>query len=250
MKKQILFILILLIPTVLACTLNNDFTLGNDIVICSVDGKYQNESNLSQYVSFDSTVSCKLSSSYENGTIIFEPRAMTLNSSHFEYNASDYINQSGNYKGEVTCCAVKGCKTKEFDFSVSKPDEGHRSGLLPSENKFYSYNNTILCEKSKPFVDQHIVEDRLIYTPLDFSSFQNQMPIYLGVGISENELRSFISNYDENCPQYSDSIKENMQINYWALAFFILIILLVIFIVGMIIYNYHMLKNAFSKKFK
>src|SRR3990167_4160875 len=120
MKKQILFILILVIPTVLACTTNNDFTLGNDIVICSADGKYQNESNLSQYVPFDSTVSCKLSTSYENGTIIFEPRAMTLNSSHFEYNASDYINQSGNYKGIINCQRSKGyTEPVKFDFSVS-----------------------------------------------------------------------------------------------------------------------------------
>ena len=126
MKLSKIFLVILMLVCVAcasfasaSCTEDNAFTLGDEVNVCSNGCIYQNDSNLSQYIACDSSVTCLFSAFYENGTLIVSNGAMDRDGVIFNYSLGN-LTTSGVYTGQIYCYREKGWMPPiAFPFSIS-----------------------------------------------------------------------------------------------------------------------------------
>ncbi len=119
MTKIIMFLALalFLISTASACSDNNEFTIGEDIEICTGDCLYR-PSDLSDLIACDNTIFCYFSASLPNGTIIISRENMVRDSQHFKYNGTENFTQPVNYGGKVECLGGQGW-ADPVDFEIS-----------------------------------------------------------------------------------------------------------------------------------
>lgn len=106
------------------CVDDNDFTIGDEVNICTDGCLYQNSSNQSQFLSCDSSVTCLFTAFYPNGNNIVSDGLMSINGSGtFNYSLGnstiELSNTTGIFRGYVYCYKEKGWVFNEFLFSVS-----------------------------------------------------------------------------------------------------------------------------------
>ncbi len=130
MKKIILLLIMVVIPLISAsCTTNNDFTVGDEINICTDNCTYQNSSNLSHYIDCDDTIEGRLTAFYPNNSLIITYKSMSRNGNIYNYTLGS-LTTTGTYTGRFFFFGEKGWTKKDFTFSVSETsgDDGGGGG--------------------------------------------------------------------------------------------------------------------------
>ncbi len=194
------------------CTDNNNFFTGDEINICAIGCKYQNENNLSQFIDCDSSVTCKFSANYPNGTNIVTNQLMTRDGTTFNYSignsSTDLGGQTGFYTGQISCERSKGwMPPKFFQFTISSipdttpptisiinPTSSEDEKTQPTE--FYvNISEDGVCEYSVDSGDRQSMttqNNRLFHAEEILSNGEHNV-IYYCEDLSNNEASSSIS---------------------------------------------------------
>ena len=143
------------------CTEDNDFTVGDDINLCVKGCQYRNESNLNQVVPCDSSVICKITSFYPNGSLISAYNEMEFDGNltfNYSYGNSSVLgNLSGIYTSKVDCYRVKGWTTIPFKWSISDAEQVYET--VGRHNPEASFISSVV-DKTKEKVEE---DNRWIY---------------------------------------------------------------------------------------
>ncbi len=165
MKKQILLFMmgLVLLTTIQACSEYNNFLNGQDIEICSGECLYENDTNLGNYLSCDSSVSCDISLVRANGTFVFSNEQMTRDNTYFKFNATSYNLSSQVFSAKINCERSKGFSDPiDFEVSVSSIAEVDHGGAYPLSSTVLGVSTDIgilkdnLLKKNKFYIGTFI----------------------------------------------------------------------------------------------
>jgi len=193
-------VVLLSIIIVNACTINNDFTLGNDVTVCSGPCVYRNITNQSQFISCDNSTFCKITIFYPNDTLFFAYQDMIFNSNHFEYNITNQTNTSGTYHAKFDCYRNKGWFSTEFKFTISNATSGTPTTSGSSgggtRSELLDYDTYMICTEVNNFIKDKTKNGVLDYNQTDLVYIKNELNNQM-ISIESPSIENYLKDFSQ-----------------------------------------------------
>lgn len=103
------------------------------------------------------------------------------------------------------------------------------------------YNRSMICEESEAFITLHTINGEFNYTDSEFNNFKAKIEIQQGFAIEVNLLKSFIEDFEGQCPDFVDQSNndnpsspvntEGFWEKYWPIVLFLMGVIFIVTIV-------------------
>lgn len=139
----------------------------------------------------------------------------------------------GDSETILTCIGDEQNSFAFLDIQVENPQTG--IGNNKGGNFEETYDLSIICSEVNKFRELDLLDGVINYTLDQEKALRFRLQIQIGLGISEEDLKPFIEDFERYCPEYViEIVQDKEKANYF--WFYFIIILCIVLIVARIMY--------------